>query len=92
VGNTKVLHRNEEQDKEIEIFTEFDQMGLPDELLRGIYAWGLRRPTPVQQQAIVPPLDARERYNDKNEAWEGQIAYLLSGIDRRKATRMTFAT
>ena len=54
MGNTKVLHRNEEQDKEIEIFTEFDQMGLPDELLRGIYAWGLRRPTPVQQQAIVP--------------------------------------
>jgi len=35
-------------------YDSFDEMGLPDTLLRGIYAHGFEKPSPIQQKAIVP--------------------------------------
>jgi translation initiation factor 4A len=35
-------------------YESFDEMGLPDTLLRGIYAHGFEKPSPIQQKAIVP--------------------------------------
>lgn len=35
-------------------YDSFDTMGLPDALLRGIYAHGFERPSKIQQKAIVP--------------------------------------
>ena len=35
-------------------YESFDSMGLPDNLLRGIYAHGFEKPSPIQQKAIVP--------------------------------------
>jgi translation initiation factor 4A len=35
-------------------YDAFDTMGLPDTLLRGIYAHGFEKPSPIQQKAIVP--------------------------------------
>ena len=32
----------------------FDSMGLPETLLRGVYAHGFEKPSPIQQKAIVP--------------------------------------
>jgi superfamily II DNA/RNA helicase len=32
----------------------FDDMGLHDNLLRGIYAYGFERPSEIQQRGIVP--------------------------------------
>jgi superfamily II DNA/RNA helicase len=32
----------------------FDEMGLPETLLRGIYAHGFEKPSPIQQKAIIP--------------------------------------
>jgi ATP-dependent RNA helicase len=40
--------------------TTFDQMGLKDELLRGIYAYGFEKPSAIQQRAIVPILKGRD--------------------------------
>jgi translation initiation factor 4A len=38
------------------VYTDFDGMGLHDNLLRGIYAYGLEKPSELQQRAIVPML------------------------------------
>jgi len=35
-------------------YESFDSMGLPTNLLRGIYAHGFEKPSPIQQKAIVP--------------------------------------
>jgi translation initiation factor 4A len=32
----------------------FDNMGLKEDLLRGIYGYGFERPSMIQQKAIVP--------------------------------------
>lgn len=37
-----------------EVCETFDSMGLPDNLLRGIYSYGFERPSAIQQKAIKP--------------------------------------
>ncbi|WIA23550.1 hypothetical protein OEZ86_010415 [Tetradesmus obliquus] len=37
-----------------ETFESFDQMGLHENLLRGIYAYGFEKPSAIQQKGIVP--------------------------------------
>jgi len=38
----------------VESIPKFDDMGLSDELLRGIYAYGFEKPSAIQKKAIVP--------------------------------------
>ena len=37
-----------------EVYENFDDMNLKEELLRGIYAYGFEKPSAIQQRAIVP--------------------------------------
>ena len=41
-------------------YDSFDNMGLPDALLRGIYAHGFERPSKIQQKAIVPMVNGTD--------------------------------
>eukprot|EP01123_Difflugia_compressa_P014309 TRINITY_DN726_c0_g1_i2.p1 TRINITY_DN726_c0_g1~~TRINITY_DN726_c0_g1_i2.p1 ORF type:complete len:396 (+),score=80.11 TRINITY_DN726_c0_g1_i2:95-1282(+) len=38
----------------------FDEMGICDDLLRGIYSYGFERPSAIQQKAIVPTISGRD--------------------------------
>lgn len=38
----------------IRSYKSFDDMGLSDEILRGIYAYGFEKPSAIQEKAIVP--------------------------------------
>ena len=40
--------------REINIYETFDEMGLDELLLRGIYAFGFEKPSSIQKRAIVP--------------------------------------
>jgi len=44
----------------IEAVGTFDGMGLKEELLRGIYAYGFEKPSAIQQRAIIPILKGRD--------------------------------
>ena len=46
--------------EQIEIVTSFDQFGIPEQLLRGIYAYGFDKPSAVQQRAILPIIKGRD--------------------------------
>ena len=39
---------------EVRSYESFDDMGLPDTLLRGIYSYGFERPSAIQQKGIKP--------------------------------------
>lgn len=43
-----------------EVYDNFDDMNLKDELLRGIYAYGFEKPSMIQQRAIVPSLAGKD--------------------------------
>ena len=47
-------------DSEIKVYNSFDDMGLPEDLLRGIYAHGFTTPSKIQQRAIVPMREGRD--------------------------------
>lgn len=38
----------------------FDMMNLPENLLRGIYAYGFEKPSKIQQKAIMPMVEGRD--------------------------------
>ena len=43
-----------------EVVESFDNMGLKEELLRDIYAFGFEKPSAIQQRAIVPCCTGRD--------------------------------
>lgn len=45
---------------EVPVTNSFDDMSLPDELLRGIYSYGFERPSAIQSKAIVPMVQGRD--------------------------------
>merc|ERR1711976_56999 len=51
IGDGQVISSNYD-----EVVESFDDMGLKDELCRGIYNYGFENPSPIQQRAIVPVL------------------------------------
>mmetsp|Transcript_13161 Transcript_13161/g.17881 ORF Transcript_13161/g.17881 Transcript_13161/m.17881 type:complete len:82 (-) Transcript_13161:1678-1923(-) len=38
----------------------FDDMGLKEEVLRGIYAFGFKEPSPIQQKGILPIIQGKD--------------------------------
>lgn len=45
---------------ELTKYTDFATMGLSEQLLRGVYAYGFEKPSAIQQQAIVPMTQGRD--------------------------------
>lgn len=39
---------------------KFDDMGLKEEVLRGIYGYGFKDPSPIQQKAILPIIQGKD--------------------------------
>nr|ABV68940.1 ATP-dependent DEAD-box helicase [Apocynum venetum] len=44
----------------VEAITSFNGMGLKEDLIRGIYAYGFEKPTPIQQRAVMPLIQGRD--------------------------------
>ncbi|KAF3786368.1 DEAD-box ATP-dependent RNA helicase 2 [Nymphaea thermarum] len=44
----------------VEAISSFDQMGIRDDLLRGIYAYGFEKPSAIQQRAVMPIISGRD--------------------------------
>lgn len=59
-----VLISNEDDDvgdgQVVQPISEFDEMGLSDDLLRGIYGYGFEKPSMVQQCGIIPFVQGRD--------------------------------
>jgi len=59
-GETKEGKEYFESSKNLKIVESFDNMGLKDDLLRGIYAYGFEKPSAIQRRAIIPILKGRD--------------------------------
>jgi len=44
----------------VEVLNTFDGMGLRQDLMRGIYAYGFEKPSAIQQRAIKPMCKGRD--------------------------------
>ena len=52
--NPEMTDNSETIQDELRMYESFDEMGLNDELTRGIYSYGFEHPSKIQQLAIVP--------------------------------------
>ena len=60
-GPTEDLsHVEFETSEDVEVIPTFDSMGLREELLRGIYAYGFEKPSAIQQRSIKPIVKGRD--------------------------------
>lgn len=51
---------NFETSNGVKVISTFDAMGLREELLRGLYAYGFEKPSAIQQRAVIPILQKRD--------------------------------
>ncbi|CAK9140752.1 unnamed protein product [Ilex paraguariensis] len=49
-----------ETTKGVEPIMSFDEMGIKNELLRGIYQYGFEKPSAIQQRAVLPIISGRD--------------------------------
>jgi len=49
-----------ETSEDVQVLSTFDALGLKEDLLRGVYAYGFERPSAVQQRAVLPILKGRD--------------------------------
>ncbi|GFZ21338.1 eukaryotic initiation factor 4A-III [Actinidia rufa] len=49
-----------ETSKGVEPILSFDEMGIKDDLLRGIYNYGFEKPSAIQQRAVLPIIQGRD--------------------------------
>ncbi|KAG5008613.1 hypothetical protein JHK87_017128 [Glycine soja] len=62
-----------------EVYDSFDAMGLQENLLRGIYAYGFERPSAIQQRGIVPFCKGLDVIQQA-QSGTGKTATFCSGI------------
>lgn len=46
--------------EEVTTYKDFDEMGIPDAILRGIFGYGFEKPSEIQKKAIVPIREGRD--------------------------------
>ena len=55
------LFKNDAKSEElIQPITSFEELGLSDKILRGVFGYGFENPSPIQQRAIRPFLEGRD--------------------------------
>jgi translation initiation factor 4A len=55
-----MLSESTNEDSPVQIFNNWDDLDLNPNLLRGIYAYGFEKPSPIQSKAIKPILDGHD--------------------------------
>ena len=65
-------------EKDVEMFNDFEDMKLSEEILRGIYSYGFEKPSTIQQKSIVP-LSKGEDIIAQSQSGSGKTAAFLIG-------------
>lgn len=68
-----------EGSKVIQVHSTFESMGLKEDLLRGIYAYGFERPSAIQQRAVKPIVQGRDIIA-QSQSGTGKTAVFSIGI------------
>lgn len=63
-------------------YEKFDDMELPEDLLRGIYAYGFERPSAIQKKAIKPIAEGRELIAQAQSGTGKTGAFTIGSIAR----------
>jgi translation initiation factor 4A len=65
---------------ELKKYTSFDDMELPEPLLRGVYSYGFERPSEIQTMAIVPMRDRRDLLAQAQSGTGKTGTFIIGGL------------
>jgi ATP-dependent RNA helicase len=68
-----------EVSEKVSVISTFDSMGLREDLLRGIYAYGFEKPSAIQQRAIIPMTKGRDIIA-QSQSGTGKTAVFCIGV------------
>ena len=63
-------------------FSTFDDMGIEDTILRGLYAFGFEKPSPIQKKAIVPMIQGRDLLAQAQSGTGKTGTFVIGGSSR----------
>ena len=59
-SNSSSINSNNNNETPLEIINSWDELDINRDLLRGIYAYGFEKPSPIQSKAIKPIIEKRD--------------------------------
>jgi translation initiation factor 4A len=71
----------------LKIYETFDSMNINDLLLRGIYAYGFEKPSPIQQKGIVPMMQGRDLLAQAQSGTGKTGTFLIGGLGQVDTSR-----
>ena len=74
-----------ETSEDVEVVPTFDALGLKEDLLRGVYAFGFERPSAIQQRAILPILKGRDVIVQSRRGTGKTCVFSLGALQRVEA-------
>lgn len=69
-------------DTDLKVYDTFDEMGLPDKLLRGIYSYGFQTPSDIQKKAIKPIAEGNDILAQAQSGTGKTGTYLIGSLSR----------
>ena len=74
-------------DSEVETFHDFEAMGLKQNLLRGIFGYGLEKPSAIQKQGIVPTAAGRDMLMQAQAGTGKTAAFAIGMLEQLETSR-----
>jgi translation initiation factor 4A len=68
-------------------YKSFDDMGLDESILRGVYSFGFEKPSPIQEKAIVPMMQGRDLLAQAQSGTGKTGTFVIGGVSRIDFTR-----
>ena len=72
---------------EMRRFATFDDMDLPDIILRGVYSYGFEKPSDIQQKAIVPMMEGRDLLAQAPSGTGKTGTFIIGGLTQIDTSR-----
>lgn len=67
-------------EKDVEIFNDFEEMNLSEDILRGIFSYGFEKPSTIQQKAIVPLIKGKDIIAQAQSGSGKTAAFLIGSL------------
>jgi translation initiation factor 4A len=80
------ININEEPETPIHIYNSWDELQLNTDILRGIYAYGYEKPSPIQSKAIEPIKQGRDIIAQAQSGTGKTAAFSVGALSRIKLT------
>ena len=77
------------EDPTIETISRWDDLDIPKELLRGIYAYGYENPSPIQRKGIKPLVDGRDVIGQAQSGTGKTATFCIGALSQVDITKDT---